>query len=59
MKPISLFGIGLMFFARFVSIFFIFYYIDWLKELAAGRNLFSLRKHLAQTSAEISPPNQV
>jgi len=47
MKPISSFGLGLMFFARFVS-----------KQVMEYRTygLFSLRNYLAQTSAKISPP---
>jgi len=54
---LALFGLGLLFFARFFPkkgkhcITF-----DQLKEPAAGRNIFSLQKMLAQTSAEITPP---
>jgi len=57
MKPICPYGLGLMFFAKFVSIKLIKKF-DQLKEPAACRNLFSLRKIVAQISAKISPPNQ-
>jgi len=60
MKPISPFGLGLMFYARFVSKILLNVIIfDQLKEPAVGRNCYSLRKKFAQTSAEISPPNQI
>jgi len=51
MKPISPIGLGLMFFCFFNIIF------DELKEPAAGGKINLVHKFLAQTSAEISPPN--
>jgi len=50
MNPISLFGFGHYVFCFFNIIF------DQLKMPAADGKQYSLRKMLAQTSAEISPP---
>jgi len=55
MKPISSYGLGLMFLARSVSIFLNFIF-DQLKEPAAGGYWFFASKFLDQTSAEFSPP---
>jgi len=54
MKPISPFGIGLMFFHMLFPIN-CFTFDQW-KEPATGGNFFPPRTMLAQTSAEITPP---
>jgi len=57
MKPIIPFGLGLMFFARFVSKKFInFIIFDYLKDSPAGGFFFRFEHFWLKTSAEISPP---
>jgi len=58
MKPISPFGLGLNFFARFASKKKNELYLTSWKSPLQAEFLLSLRKMLAHTSAEISPPNQ-